>query len=393
MSDHKYCVQSLKEKKISENATYELFDFGEALEQIYPLLQIIFENLPYEDLKTALLVNNTWNKYSKDELRKRNNASWLSLSRTKASQLTIQKSNNFKYDSVAFALIFYNYHDIKLQKFICVHDEPVKRMTFSEYLINEIVPKDIDFWVFSCTHVYSPMLSKGSNCSFTGLFIPKIPNINVQQFITPFDKTDHIFEKSISQEEHIHCILLFTLSYPNLILKKFTKELFKRDNAEGIAIGGGVISNGIKPFQRLNVTKRVFKSNTLFCIAFTEEKNNPAEFDAFSVVISYEVDFKQELINFKKQINLREHNFALRICCAAKDVKDIEKTLFNEVFPNTFLVGLDVDGEIGRDKFQSWQPEEDTPEKKKQKMRYCLCHQYTTIIVILSWGKKIGVAD
>lgn len=129
MSDHKYCVQSLKEKKISENATYELFDFGEALEQIYPLLQIIFENLPYEDLKTALLVNNTWNKYSKDELRKRNNASWLSLSRTKASQLTIQKSNNFKYDSVAFALIFYNYHDIKLQKFICVHDEPVKRMT------------------------------------------------------------------------------------------------------------------------------------------------------------------------------------------------------------------------------------------------------------------------
>lgn len=63
---------------------------------------------------------------------------------------------------------------------------------------------------------------------FTAVLIPEIPNINVKQFIVPCDKADSIFKKSISKDEHIHCVLVFTLSYPNLIIRKFTKELLNR---------------------------------------------------------------------------------------------------------------------------------------------------------------------
>lgn len=131
MWEQKHCVASLKQPKTEGSEICKSFDFGEALERVYPLLPIIFEKLYYEDLKATALVNNIWDKYSSDELQKRNRASWVSLSRPKvpAPQLVIEKSTNFKYDSTSFGLVFYNYHQIKLNKHICIHGDSVTRMT------------------------------------------------------------------------------------------------------------------------------------------------------------------------------------------------------------------------------------------------------------------------
>ncbi|GJQ67856.1 hypothetical protein Trydic_g16620 [Trypoxylus dichotomus] len=300
-------------------------------------------------------------------MQKRINASWLSCLESQPTELVIDKSINFRYDSVAVGLIFYNHRKIKLQSYLCVHGNDVRRITFSEYLSDEIVPEGTDFWVFSCSDIYSPhSFIKVSPCPFTSLFIPKIPDINIKLFTGVINKTSKILEDNICKDEDIHCILLFTLVYPNSIINKFTKELFSRENIKTMAIGGGVISR-----------------------AFTQSKYKTAQFDAFSVVISDNDDFKAKLIDFKSLITLRKSSCAIRICCAAKGAKDMETAVFNEIFPDTFIVGLDADGEIGCNKYSSWQPQKDAPDEKKQKISHSLCHQYTTIIMILTWGKRI----
>lgn len=63
---------------------------------------------------------------------------------------------------------------------------------------------------------------------------------------------------------------------------------------------------------------------------------------------------------FKNSIKLRENSFAIKMCCAAKANKKTETTVFNKIFPKTFVIGCDVDGEIGLDKFNSWDQEKGT---------------------------------
>ncbi|KRT85614.1 hypothetical protein AMK59_222, partial [Oryctes borbonicus] len=213
----------------------------------------------------------------------------------------------------------------------------------------------------------------------------KIPDIKIKRFSGSDTSTSSLLEENIAENEDIRCILLFTPKCRGSTMKKFINELRNRENIKEIAIGGGVISHGVKLFQKNN-TKKVFTTNTFYCISFTQNKDKTTQFDAFSLVIPYEHDFKSKLVEFKNHISLRKSSCAIRICCVGKDNKDTETAIFKEVFPATFIVGLDADGEIGWNKFSSWQPEEGIPDAKKQKSSHYLWHEFSTVIVILTWG-------
>ncbi|KAJ8967870.1 hypothetical protein NQ317_006186 [Molorchus minor] len=92
--------------------------------------------------------------------------------------------------------------------------------------------------------------------------------------------------------------------------------------------------------------------------------------------------------SFKKQVILRTEGVAFRVCCSAKVDPEEELLLFNEFFPNIPLLGLNADGEIGWDCFLSTQYSEDGETKaKKPKQKYPkVQHQWSTILVLVTWG-------
>lgn len=106
-----------------EIPTLEDFDFAEALESVYPILEIIFSYLNYKDLKSCSFVKNSWKDIAEKILSKRSKPSWFTCYRTKAKK----KSNIFKYskelnyNNVGIGIVLYDFRRIKLSKFICLH--------------------------------------------------------------------------------------------------------------------------------------------------------------------------------------------------------------------------------------------------------------------------------
>lgn len=101
----------------------ENFDFSEALESVYPILEIIFSYLNYKDLRSCCAVKTSWKDVASDVLNKRLKPSWFTCYRTKGKK----KSNVFKYstelnyNNVGIGIVLYDFRRIKLSKFICLH--------------------------------------------------------------------------------------------------------------------------------------------------------------------------------------------------------------------------------------------------------------------------------
>lgn len=97
------------------------FPYGEQLETIYPVLENILNNLPYNDLVSCSEINSNWHQTATNILKKRRNITWLSTAE-KDKQIVFRKSSNVNYEDVCFSFLVYNYTKIKLQNYVCIHD-------------------------------------------------------------------------------------------------------------------------------------------------------------------------------------------------------------------------------------------------------------------------------
>lgn len=116
----------------------EDFDFAEALESIYPILEMIFSYLSYKDLKSCCFVKKSWEVIAEKVLKKRKSPSWFTCYRTKGKK----KSNLFKcskelnYNNVGIGIVLYDFRRIKLSKFICLHKNTTELMRKSGVSFN-----------------------------------------------------------------------------------------------------------------------------------------------------------------------------------------------------------------------------------------------------------------
>lgn len=107
----------------------ENFNFGEALQSVYPLLNIIFTYLNSIDLNNAAQVSKEWQKVALREKQKRCSVEWIYSKLVDTPQM--QTSSNFYYNSVDKGILIRDRRCFSLDKYMCIHsnDGPVARMT------------------------------------------------------------------------------------------------------------------------------------------------------------------------------------------------------------------------------------------------------------------------
>ena len=107
-------------------AAKENFDFAEALESVYPLLEIVFSYLDYNDLQTAALVKKSWQVTASRILEKRNDVSWITVFRKKR-QSYVHYSKNYLYNNISLGIILFNYRAVSLSDCFCCHEDVSSR--------------------------------------------------------------------------------------------------------------------------------------------------------------------------------------------------------------------------------------------------------------------------
>ncbi|CAH1102167.1 unnamed protein product [Psylliodes chrysocephalus] len=411
MGDKVFCIKTVKKRPIvdPEIPCTENFDLFEALESVYPLLDIILDYLDCDDLRSCCEVKNAWKEVAERILCKRIQPSWFTCFKAvPRNKLNIyEHSDNLNFNNVGIGIILYDFRRIKLNKYICIHnDDDVvshgaksKWNSVPEYFEKELVPRNTDYCIISCPKVISHFHKNSKNlCKasfFDGLFIPKIPKIRTAMFhCNPVRKNEirSTVESNIHSHEEIRCLLMFSTTDQKKALYNLLKELIPENDASSVAVGGGII-RGTKTFLQVNPAKSINSSNDIFSIVFLKEKGAEADFNAFSYVIFGDdlskEEFADEIFKFKGSTFLRTHSVVIRVCCSAKVDADEEPKIFNKIFPGIPIFGFHADGEIGWNCVLTPSTTEDVEEcqAKKAKHKYPnVRHQWSTVFVLITWG-------
>lgn len=395
-----FCIHSiLKDYPQPEIRSVSSFHFGAALESVYPLLDIIFSFLSDADLKTICEVKTSWKAIADRELKKRNKPSWISCSK-KLKINVVQHSENIHYNNANIGIILYNYRRLSPNKYMCLHKDTscLQRMTIIEYIAKEIACGNENYCLLSCPKVVSYLSSdtySPSGSIFDGIFVPEIPGIRTTMFYCnpiKLKKDNKVINDYIKPNEEIKCLLLFALNDLHRSIENLFNALGLLSKPQEVAVGGGII-RGTKTFNQN--TQRIISTNDTFCIAFVKDKNSDANFNSSSLVLNgnnfSNEEFEAELMKFKEKILIRNNSVGFRICCGAKWGKEDESVIFNKIFPNIPLLGLEADGEIGWNCFNLKNDEENIESKrKKSKKPYPkLQHEWSTVFVIITWGELI----
>lgn len=392
------CIPSIPKLVTTEHNISQdnSFEFGKALESYFPLLELVFKYLEVQDLDSAKLVNPTWNTLGDKELQKRISPTWISVCYNPS--LSVQMSPGFTYHNAALGIIVYNPHNIKLKTYLCIHDTPdFYRMTFAVYLSTFIVPKNVQYCAIACTEVLSINNEcKPTSSIYQGLFIPVIPNVRSTMFHYSPTNAESL-DRVLKENERVKCLLIFTQKYKSKPIASFLSKLTNCNTPRKVAVGGGLIKS-VKSFETFK-HQRIFYSDSLFCIAFFEEEGSESNFNAYSCVISNSVEeekqlaeFEAEIIRIKGSAVLRKYGLVFTFCCYAKSLKMEERQLISKHFPKYSVLGLEVDGEIGWNSIfkEDNIKQSDAPETKKRKVVIPkTLHGWTTVLVLITWGKKI----
>ncbi|KAF2883506.1 hypothetical protein ILUMI_22679 [Ignelater luminosus] len=396
------CIPRFRKAAISdvEILPNNNFEFGKALEWQPHLLEYVFEYLDFASLQTILSVNNNvWKNLAERELSKRSACSWITCTYI-PSLCVLRTDQQYQNNNKALGIFAYCPKFVKLEKYVCLHDCPnFFRMSFAEYLATEVVPDGVKYCAISCTDIPPANIENKDIVSlYQGIYLPDIPKMRILTFYVNAKIQNSVPE--IRDDEHVKCLLVFTHKYRVKSAETFLSNLLDGRNIDSMAMGGGLI----KSSKMFPIIRRYVRSEDLFCIAFTGEKGEDADFNAYSVVIRtddetlYEDEqntiFEKELSKLKEMVTLRKSGTVFRFCCYAKSFKDAENAMIEKCFPKYPLFSIDVDGEIGWNTI-NLSPEttpEASPLPKTKKLKYGVpqtLHGWSSVLVVITWGKKL----
>ncbi|XP_050312148.1 uncharacterized protein LOC126747503 [Anthonomus grandis grandis] len=408
-----FCIRSVKPQWVqpANVPQTENFDFGEALSQVEPLLDLIFRYLPTRDLKSCLKVSPSWKERAEGALGRRNAPSWCTCYRVTSKghkSNVIQHSPNLNYNNIQLGIFIYDSCRWKLTKCVCVHSNisELSRKYVPEYLEEELVPGEVEYCLLSVNRVVSyfggtrtteDIQTHGS--IFEGVLIPKIPSVRTVLFhCNPTCKKGELkntISKYVGENDEAKCILIFLKTQLYEPVSNLLEFLVPKGQPSPVALGGGII-RGTKTFQHVSTDPKVIPAKDAVCIAFLKDKTSDLDnFRAYSRVLkkgSYGDDMSKEeleaeLLEFKRLVILKKHSLGFRFSCVENYQRN-ELESFKAVFPGLPLLGSEVRGEIGWNSCTN-EPEEDQPGKHKRKRRKkdhpVPQHFYSTIFVLVTW--------
>jgi hypothetical protein len=397
----------------------ENFDFSEALDSVYPLTEMIFSYLDYKSLQTVGQVKKSWQITANNILEKRNKVSWITVFRKKRL-CYVHDSDNYHNHNTAASIILFNCSVISLSDSLCCHENLTqKKIKFLDFISNQVVPHGTDYCIMGCSGVESllskKIVYKSSVRLFDGCFIPPIPNVRISMFnVNPQNMNDKYIRPN---SEKLKCLLLFSKIDLEDGIFAILDQLIPEGGCRSVALGGGIVRKTVQT----NVSQ---KEGKCLCIAFTQNICTESDFNASSVVIQGDDlsprEFEAHLLKFKNKIVVRSNSLAFRICCSAKTQKNQESRIFNEIFPDTPLLGLEAEGEFGWNSHPQKNKEINChkqnllePEDEVRRVYHNNCsndsddelqnrrtkkrigsyprvqHQWTTVIVFITWGQLV----
>ncbi|XP_030767426.1 uncharacterized protein LOC115891153 isoform X2 [Sitophilus oryzae] len=358
------------------------------------------------DLRACRDVCSTWREKAEEILLKRTAPSWFTCykvgSKGRKGNI-IAHSSNLNYNNVGLGIILYDNYRIKLNKYICLHNNIVEltRKSVPEYLEEELVPKSVDYCLLSVPRVVSHFNNDRSvkdiqhhGSIFDGIFIPKIPSVRTVMFhCNPSKKreVEDAVQKYIKKNEQVKCALLFCKTQLLESLYTFLEYIIPKNKPRTVALGGGVI-RGTKTFQQINPDKKIYTAKDVVCILFLKDTTADIHnFNAYSCVIRgndlSKEEFNAELEEFRSNIILKNHSLGFRICCSAK-YQETELDSFEEIFPQIPLLGLDAYGEIGWNSYPNANLQNE-PQKTKRLKRSTVLpiaeNIFSTIFILITW--------
>nr|XP_023017848.1 uncharacterized protein LOC111506863 [Leptinotarsa decemlineata] len=236
-----FCVTSIKQNiPVTRIPPTDDFNLFSSLESIYPLLEIVFSYLNYNELKTCSQVKQSWNETAETVLRRRMRPSWFTCYKTHSIPSFHQDyySPNLNYNNVGLGIILYEFRRMKLNKYICIHSDitELDRTSVSvvEYLEDELIPKNVDYCAISCPRVVSFFDRKstefrdiGLASILDGLFLPKIENIKMATFYcNPIkDDIERVLTAYKEPNDEAKCLLLFSTTNQERTLHNLLKYM------------------------------------------------------------------------------------------------------------------------------------------------------------------------
>lgn len=95
------------------------FSFGEKLQSVYPLLDMIFTYLNYKDLLFASAVCKIWREVALKHLKSRQEVGWFSITGNKRTY-ELKRSNNLLRCNTHFSIILTHSRQCSFKANICV---------------------------------------------------------------------------------------------------------------------------------------------------------------------------------------------------------------------------------------------------------------------------------
>ncbi|ENN70949.1 uncharacterized protein LOC109544812 [Dendroctonus ponderosae] len=412
MTTHKgtLCIKTVKQLQVDPGISPTCdFSLGEALAQVYPLLDLIFEYLPLGDLKCCLEVSTTWKETAEQILDRRVAPSWFTCFKVGAKGCksnTILHSPNLNFNNVEMGFILYDSLQLELNAYICLHRNTsgLSRKSVPDYLEDELVPKSVNYCMLAVDRVVSIFNTKRNmkeveyhGSIFDGVFFPKVPSIRTVLFhcdISNRKTVQATVRKQIRRNEEPKCILIFTKYKAERGIQFLLKCLVPDEDVNSVAFGGGII-RGSRMFHR-NANDEIFPFEDTMCILFLKDEDyKENNFEAFSCVISEkqtEEEFNSQLQHFKENIKLKHHSLGFRISCSS-DLQETELEAFQATFPGLPLLGVYAAGELGWNCYpNALNLEPNVAPSKPKRLRKTVelprvLNYFSTIFVLLTWDK------
>lgn len=350
---------------ISDSVTQNVdFSFGNALENVYPLLNIIFEYLSWKELEIASQVCVHWKAVAQKIFTSRSMFTKPLILINNENKLL--RSNNFYHHYIDFTLLFYDRKPFRLSRkfYYSSADGDIKeRNDFAEYVIDNINPKN--YFVLGARKIYfSPILDNG--LLFASISFPKINGVRMIPF-KDFSEFYMLQMIELAETEKLSGLLFFS-SYPGHLNNKGVLSFLERLKprlSSNFAFCGGVTHT------------RKHMSGVLIIT----DNSKSVQFETHSIVILEHEDTDYRLCKMKEDIPLKANSMAIMAQCNSRHQGEETAKQFQHFFPDVPLVGVDVNGEFGI--------ESKTSDFRVLDSLYdIISHSYSISFMLLTWNTE-----
>ncbi|XP_022913981.1 uncharacterized protein [Onthophagus taurus] len=352
----------------------EGFDFGTALQNVYPILSIIFRGLPAKDLNNAAQISEVWAEYAQKELTSRRYHGQFHVIQTGPSKFRLETSPNFNLVNGECTIIF---GTTKLKRYTRKLSMNRKVPLFMDITQD----KELDLaHLKGYGYLVHKMFPLERRVVGHGFVVPKIDNLTVELYTNGFEKDiSKVIEKGLKVRAMMYLCSRRSINGTNP--GQNLTEILKHQNYKKFPLAGGYVMEAMDETYALSRATHRYLIPSHYALLFLTPPDNTT-FEAYSILIIDESHTVEMLQKVKPNIILKSHSIAYIFQCIKIRVIDSARE-FNLVFPTVDCTVVNCEGEIGWSSHGVFSEDDYNPKKKLK--YFPVSHTFSITILILTW--------